>query len=51
MLQMIQLQWLYVQAAWTSSALDTACTNALSTAGFSNSLSVSNFAAFGDIYC
>lgn len=41
----------YPTGAWTSSTLDAACSNALSTAGVSNSLSVSNFAAFGDIYC
>ena len=41
----------YPTGAWTSSTLDTACSNALSTAGVPNSLSVSNFAAFGAIYC
>lgn len=41
----------YPAGAWTDTTLDTACTNALSTAGFSNSLTVSNFATFGAIYC
>lgn len=41
----------YPTGAWTAGSLDTACTAALANAGLSNSLSVSSFAAFGDIYC
>lgn len=41
----------YPTGAWTDTTLDAACSNALSTAGVSNSLSVSNFATFGAIYC
>jgi len=41
----------YPTGAWTTTTLDAACSNALSTAGLSNSLSVSSYASFGDIYC
>ena len=41
----------YPTGAWTDATLDAACTNALSTAGVANSLTVSNLATFGALYC
>ena len=41
----------YPTGAWTDTTLDAACTNALSTAGVANSLTVSNLATFGALYC
>ena len=41
----------YPTGAWTASTLDAACTNALSTSGVSNSLTVTNVATFGALYC
>jgi len=41
----------YPTGAWTTSSLDTAATAALTAGGVANSLSVSSYASFGDIYC